>query len=421
MNGAGMIDADVIRLRQIDGFLRALIKHEDPARTAMFERCLLAMPDVGADDDPTGTLEVTAKEFQVFGDRHADRRRQLAKDLSAIIRLYEFLQRENSALAKATLSKTTKQVETWVFAVAKLHEAIKAFQSVGKIGKNEKEELGGSLASLTALEIIMEAVLAEASGGNQILRRKIGQEVDAALSEARYQMLCGEQDISLPLATLDEKLISMVVDRPKSADDEEIPNDEHYFAFHQARKRDEAVATAQKKAAFLYRDVEAGLAMFRASEGLKAVFSQLEMKDLTRPVVPSAAVGLVWSVALLIDGWKPRSDHGHGRPMTVAANKHGHVATLTRDLVNGLKMPEEDRQFGKTAESAGEVMKKRRSAPHVFTGRRLTGLKDGQFFPDRFDRLTSEQAALLERLQIPVPEGVVIPRQIVHRLQWPQP
>jgi|GEM_PF-7124538 len=417
-----MIDADVIRLRQIDGFLGALLKHEDPARTAMFERRLLPRPADASKNDPIGDLTEIANQFQAFGDRHAARRRKLAQDLSAIFRLYEFLQRENSALAKATLSKTTKQVESWVFAVAKLHEAIKAFQAVGKIGKKEKEELGGSLASLTALEIIMEAVLEQASEKNSIIRRRIGREVDAALSEARYQMLCGEQDISLPLSALDKQLEPKVVERPNSADDEEIPNDEHYFAIHQARLLDEKAAAAQKKAALIYRDVEAGLAMFRASEGLKAVFSQLEMKDLTSPVVPSAAVGLVWSVALLIDGWKPRSNNGHGRPMTVAANKHGHVATLTRDLVSGLKMSEEDRQFGKTAESAGEAMKKRRSAPHVFTGRRLEGLQDGQFLPDRFDRLTPEQAAILEQHRVPVPEGVVIPRQrIVHRLQWQQP
>lgn len=419
-----MIDADVIRLRQIDGFLRALLEHEDPKRTAMFERRLLPRPIDASLKDPIGDLTEIAKQFQAFGDRHADRRHKLAQDLAAISRLHTFLRKENEALSTATLSKTRDHVNSWIKAIVEINEAIKSLQqNIGEGGS------GGSLASLAALEIIVDAVLDQASGGNRMVRKEIGGAVDDALRDARYRMLLGMPRSALPLGSINKtlevqaKVLGDELHPAPEGEIDEIEGDDideivSAYSTRQARKFARSAAAAAKAASVMYQDVEADLAMLKASETLKAVFDSVDKDCFNVPVVPSADDGLVWSVALLIDGWKPRKLNNDEpcRVMTTSSNKRGDIAILTKNLFK-----DETRGYGKPAEAAGEALKKRGRAPHVFTGRRLTGLDEGQFFPDRFDRLEEKEAAILEEKGVPVPEGVVVRRQrigIVHRLQW---
>jgi hypothetical protein len=422
-----MIDADVIRLRQIDGFLRALLEHEDPKRTAMFERRLLPRPIDASLKDPIGDLTEIAKQFQAFGDRHADRRHKLAQDLAAISRLHTFLRKENEALSTATLSKTRDHVNSWIKAIVEINEAIKSLQqNIGEGGS------GGSLASLAALEIIVDAVLDQASGGNRMVRKDIGGAVDDALRDARSWMLLGMPRSALPLGSINKtlevqaKVLGDELHPAPEGEVDEIEGDDideivSAYSTRQARKFARSAAAAAKAASVMYQDVEADLAMLKASETLKAVFDSVDKECFNVPVVPSADDGLVWSVALLIDGWKPRKLNNDEpcRVMTTSSNKRGDIAILTKNLFK-----DETRGYGKPAEAAGEALKKRGRAPHVFTGRRLTGLDEGQFFPDRFDRLEEKEAAILEEKGVPVPEGVVVRRQrigIVHRLQWQQP
>lgn len=429
-----MLEFAASRNRQIEIWLETLLDHENAAETARIAAAL----------KPKEGLSAVAEAFDVDGRQV--RHRRLALDLAAILRLHAFLQREQAALAGATVAATAKKVTAWVAAVEQLRRTIDTF------GRTANQNLAGSASSLAALEIILEAVTAEAIDAAAVIRKKenngkeisnterrmlesgIRWPVNAVLGEARWSLLSGNLPNALPLDRIEEAATEptppkVLASRPifegpdDDIDDIDIPNPQ-VDSYH------EDLALVRRAISLTRRHSETEMTMVKAANRLKMAADRLTKSDGAKQLVPSAEEALVYGLTLLVDGWRPRIvlKSGLGRPMSISDHTRSHVAKLAKDIGTAMGFHtaegkgDDDRAFGRTAVGAAEAFKSRGRERHVFTDRRTTGIEKREFRPDRYDRITPEQAAILERLQMPVPEGVVIQRQrIVHRLQWQQP
>lgn len=401
-----MLGLDALKRRQIEGWLTTLLEREDVENTAL----VTAVLDEG--------LSKVAQQFQAHG--YPARRRRLALDLAAILRLHAFLQREDQALTQATLAATTERVTAWVKAVEQLQQAITAFDEAGA------ESLSGALSSLSALEIVLEAVLQQAIGTNGIkgrmLRREIAPVVDVLLAESRYRLLTGNKPNALPLDDIEDTL------RWQSTETMAVVADrigEWTAIDDQAELYARELAAARRAASLTRCHGETEKTMLKAAEILDTAIKRLSKSDANQMVVPTAEEAFLYGLTLLVDGWKPRKmvERGAdlGRPMTISTHNRSHVAVLARDIARPLGLipvverGDTDMVFGRTAVGAAESFRQRGRAPHLFSGRRLTGIEQREFRPDRYDRISQEQAALLLKQGVPVHQEAVVHRRPLKR------
>ncbi|MGE5500872.1 MAG: hypothetical protein ACM3W4_02980 [Ignavibacteriales bacterium] len=361
-----------------------------------------------------------ARSFQVtLGTARAAR---LASDIAACLLLRDRMQacQENGEIG--TVANVRDRISGWTKAVANLKKAEDQLRSVGA------EMLGGTLEGLASLQIVVETLVdkalsdqATAKGDRpadlhmRMVRSGVIEPLNAAIARAREEMLVGRKPSTNPLAEIQDILRVETRNPPDIGDtDEDDASDDPYLR-QQARAHAQRVGALRDTLSPMFQGPDAANPRNDAAMTLKADLRGMKHGDLSKRILPSPNEAFVWSLCLLVDGWKPRvlgpTSEKPGRIAKISQHKDSYVVGLARELVMVFGEDDDapDYQFSRTGEWAAKLWKENGGGQNPFSGRRKFGLAEGEFVPDQYDRLMVSEANQLRGLGITVPAKAVVP------------
>lgn len=410
------MDFEGERLRQVEQMLRHYLAQPKSAFIKRMER---------------GLLDEVFAGFQVKTERGVLIRRRanrLAADLAACMAVYVRV-RLDERRRKTQLPVTVGAAKTLIEdLVVSLDQRKKLRELTGQMHQ------GNSLPSLTALQLLLVTMarrIVERDAnldrlgrlGRRMVEGILERSIVAVIDDARRELLLGGRRAVIDRPT-HVRVINALRVRAKSTISEESAD----WASSDYDAVDRVVSSMAEAMLLIFSGEDPDAELLKTSIALRDEIAAANTGQRAEPLAPGADEALLWSLALLVDGWQPRAQAGpnSGKPMRLTSARTGIVPTLADHLLTKAGCwrmntggDKQDRPF------SGVVRRLAKRFPEIpiggpFAGRRRTGIERGEWRPDEHDRLDQADVELLRRHGVPVPEKAVQVVTVVNRFSnWP--